>query len=172
MKRIRQNRDPLNKFVGRGRAEVGSVKRSLFCRCKNRKNGHSGKNGLMVISCSDPTSRSLGMSNKQDYTGHLGNTGHKGISLHISFFLFSIFHLFFPYKNISNINYHLERKLDVALLSSIISPTLEYSPESIEESPGNLYQNYDPRRNSSDQGTRDVRNPQYNKKRMGTATSY
>jgi hypothetical protein len=86
-KQIRQNRDPLNKFVGRGRAEVGSAKRSLFCRDKNRKNGHTGENGLRAPLCSDPISRSLEMSNKQDYTGQLGNTGHKGISPHMSFFL-------------------------------------------------------------------------------------
>jgi hypothetical protein len=117
----------------RGRAEVGSVSRSSPYRNKNSGNGKNGKIELNPnnpnTSLHDPGSRSPEIRNKEPYIGIVGKRGQKGLTIQMSFFTCSIFHLLSVYPHHHQ---YTEQRLSTALLINIISPSLEYSPDDLD----------------------------------------
>jgi hypothetical protein len=120
---------------GRGRAEVGSVSRSSPYRNKNSGNGKNGKIELNPnnpnTSLHDPGRRSPEASYKEYDIGDIGKRGQKGPTIQMSLLVCSIFQLLSVYSHTTR--HHLgERRLNAALLLNIISPSLEYSPENLD----------------------------------------
>ena len=128
----------------RGRAEVGSVSRSSPYRNKNSGNGKNGKIEFNPnnpnTSLQDPGSRSPEVSYKECDIGGLGKRGQKGLTIQMSLLVCSIFQFLSVYPH--TMCHHLgEQRLNAALLLNIISPSLEYSPESLDNDIEKLDQN-------------------------------
>jgi hypothetical protein len=120
----------------RGRVEVGSVNRSLLRRNKKIKNGNIRNNefrkGFPILSFPNLANRSLEEGSKKDHFGNVGKRSQRGPKIQMSLFLLSVFHLLTKQYNV-NCYFVEERKmLNIALISTTITPSLEYSPDTLE----------------------------------------
>ena len=121
----------------RGRVEVGSVNRSLLRRSKKIKNGNIRNNELRkelpMLSFPNLANRSLEERSKKSHFGNVGKRGQRGPKIQMTLFLLSVFHLLAKQYN-ANCHFVDERKmLNIALISTTITPSLEYSPDALEE---------------------------------------
>jgi hypothetical protein len=120
----------------RGRVEVGSVNRSLLRRSKKIKNGNIRNNefrkGFPMLPFPNLANRSLEEGSKKGHFGNVGKRGQRGPKIQMSLFLLSVFHLLVKQYN-ANCHFVDERKmLNIALISTTITPSLEYSPDALE----------------------------------------
>jgi hypothetical protein len=120
----------------RGRVEVGSVNRSLFCRSKKIKNGNIRNNefrkGFQMLPFPNSANRSLEEGSKKGLFENIGKRGQRGPKIQMSLLLLSVFHLLAKQYN-ANCHFVEERKmLNIALISTTITPSLEYSPDALE----------------------------------------
>ena len=84
--------------------------------------------------------------------GCIGKMSHKGPQIQMFLFLFSILNLFV--KHHSTCHCIEEKKMNVALISTMITPSLEYSPDTLGDIEFGYDQRTVPSRNSSSIGTK------------------
>jgi len=120
----------------RGRVEVGLVDKSLFRHSKKIKNGNirdtEVRTGFPMLPSPNSASRSLEEGSKKGHFGNIGKRGQRGPKIQMSLFLLSVLHLLAKQYN-ANCHFVEERKmLNIALISTTITPSLEYSPDALE----------------------------------------